>query len=133
MTTTSTPVGYKKPPVTSRFKAGQSGNPSGRPKKAKSLALELVDELGESASATPNITNARAIAKTLVRAAIEGNLRAIAILASSFGKQSAGEEESAELLTDADAKVLDSFVEGEIRRRDLRGSTSNDFSPTEKQ
>jgi hypothetical protein len=31
-------VGYKKPPVTSRFKKGQSGNPSGKPRK---IALEL--------------------------------------------------------------------------------------------
>lgn len=28
-------VGYKRPPVHSRFKAGQSGNPRGRPKKVK--------------------------------------------------------------------------------------------------
>jgi hypothetical protein len=26
------PVGYRKPPVHSRFKKGQSGNPRGRPK-----------------------------------------------------------------------------------------------------
>ena len=27
------PIGYKKPPLETRFKPGQSGNPSGRPKK----------------------------------------------------------------------------------------------------
>jgi hypothetical protein len=31
-------VGYRKPPVETRFKKGQSGNPSGRPKK---IAQEL--------------------------------------------------------------------------------------------
>jgi hypothetical protein len=31
-------VGYRKPPVDTRFKKGQSGNPSGRPKK---IAQEL--------------------------------------------------------------------------------------------
>lgn len=32
------PVGYGKPPKHSQFKPGQSGNPSGRPKKAKTIA-----------------------------------------------------------------------------------------------
>ena len=30
-------VGYSKPPVGSRFKKGQSGNPSGRPKEKKNM------------------------------------------------------------------------------------------------
>jgi len=120
-------TGYKNPPHATRFKPGQSGNPTGRPKKTKSLALELVDELGELVPSTGSkITNARAIAKTLVREAIDGNMRAIAILASCCGKQLTGEEEPAEQITATDAKILDAFVEAEIRRRDLSASTSND-------
>ena len=44
------PVGYASPPVRSRFKPGQSGNPSGRPKKTKSLKVELIEELEELTS-----------------------------------------------------------------------------------
>src|SRR6185437_7877616 len=41
-------VGYKKPPVATRFKKGQSPNPGGRPKKVRALRdpgaiLEAVD------------------------------------------------------------------------------------------
>jgi len=35
--------GYKRPPKTTRFKAGHSGNPKGRPKGARSLKKDLVN------------------------------------------------------------------------------------------
>lgn len=40
-------VGYKKPPVNSQFKKGQSGNPKGRPKKNKSFEIELKETFGK--------------------------------------------------------------------------------------
>jgi hypothetical protein len=40
-------VGYRKPPVGRRFQKGQSGNPSGRPKSAKSAPPLLVRKFDE--------------------------------------------------------------------------------------
>ena len=40
-------VGFGRPPRHTRFKAGQSGNPKGKPKKAVSLATDVQNELAE--------------------------------------------------------------------------------------
>lgn len=40
-------VGYKKPPLGTRFKKGKSGNPGGRPKGIKSMAAFAHDVLSQ--------------------------------------------------------------------------------------
>ena len=65
-------VGYGHPPKHSQFRPGQSGNPSGRPKRVKNLQAELLEELGEltrirEGDTELEIPKGRAIAKTLVR------------------------------------------------------------------
>ena len=87
-------VGYRHPPVATRFKPGQSGNPSGRPKRVRSLRAELLDELGEvmhvreDGSDVVELTKGRAIVKSLVQAAVDGNLRAATALLMSLRVES---------------------------------------------
>ena len=40
-------IGYKKPPLGTRFRPGKSGNPKGRPKGAKSFDNEVKEELAQ--------------------------------------------------------------------------------------
>jgi uncharacterized protein DUF5681 len=40
-------IGYKRPPKEHQFRPGQSGNPGGRPKGARSFKSDLRDELSE--------------------------------------------------------------------------------------
>jgi hypothetical protein len=78
-------VGYCSPPVHSRFKPGQSGNPSGRARGSqnlKTLFNKVLDEeisLREGAD-VKKITKAEAIIRGVVVGALKGDPRNVAIL-----------------------------------------------------
>ncbi len=58
------------------FPKGVSGNPNGRPKLTK-LTEALREQLAEAMPSAPERTVAEAIARTLIREAIGGNVQAI--------------------------------------------------------
>ena len=75
-------VGYGKPPTATRFSAGQSGNPKGRPRGAKNFATALAQELNARVAIKENglrkvIPKRQAVAKQLVNKAVSGDLKAI--------------------------------------------------------
>jgi hypothetical protein len=91
-------VGYRCPPKRHQFKPGQSGNPTGRPKGARSLKTELLDELGALVSVVDGsnkveVSKARAVIMTLLRLAIAGDARAIATVMSSCARMVGGEDD----------------------------------------
>ena len=78
-------VGYKKPPVHTRFKPGQSGNLKGRPKGTKNLETDLREELSErivvrEGRTERRISKQRALLKSLTAKAIKGDTRAATVL-----------------------------------------------------
>jgi Family of unknown function (DUF5681) len=78
-------VGYKRPPVQTRFQPGCSGNPKGRPKGAKNFKAELQEELNErvrikEGERTKRVSKQRAIIKTLVKHTLQGDPRAMKTL-----------------------------------------------------
>ena len=115
-------VGYGHPPKHSQFRPGQSGNPSGRPKRVKNLQAELLEELGEltrirEGDSQLEISKARAIAKSLVRAAVDGNMRAATLLVSFCARTLGDSDEQSEQGTPEDVEILNDFVSRELRRR----------------
>ena len=125
-------VGYKRPPVATRFKPGVSGNPSGRPKEIKGLKTELLEELGEvirisEGDSALEVSKARAIAKSLVRAAIDGNMRAtIALLAFCVKNLGDAGEAQDQLATADDAEILNDYIDRELRRRASQHDVATD-------
>jgi Family of unknown function (DUF5681) len=78
-------VGYGKPPLETRFKRGQSGNPKGRPRGAKNLASLLNEALNELVLVAEDggrkrISKRKAAFKQLVNEAAKGNWRALKLL-----------------------------------------------------
>ena len=74
-------VGYKKPPKHSQFKKGQSGNPRGQSRAARSSATVFREALGEKVAVTENgrrrkITKREAMFKQLVNRAAQGDPKA---------------------------------------------------------
>jgi hypothetical protein len=84
-TATDYVVGYRRPPLHSRFQPGQSGNPSGRPKGSPNLKSILEQVLREQISlregnVTKKITKAEAIIRGLVIGAMKSDFRSQATL-----------------------------------------------------
>ena len=130
------PVGYKRPPVATQFKPGCSGNPNGRPKSVRSLKTELLDELSEvthfrEGGTAIELPKARAIVKSLVNAAVGGNMRATIALLTFFAKclSEAGEPQG-QTIAPEDAEIVNEYTSRELRRRANEQNAKIDNSQT---
>lgn len=105
-------VGYRRPPIGARFRAGQSGNPRGRPKGAQSLASVVATTLSERVAITENgsrrrITKLEAAVKQLVNRAASGEARSIQLLVALVRTSEASPPQpDPEHSTEADQIVL---------------------------
>ena len=101
---------YRKPPIHTRFKTGQSGNPRGRP--AKNLAALLAAALNEKVTVTENgkrrqVTKREAVIAQLVNKSASAELRA--------------------------TKMLIDMLRDVERRAEPATAEKNSFSPTDKE
>ncbi|WP_398469808.1 DUF5681 domain-containing protein [Tardiphaga sp.] len=107
-------VGYGKPPRAHQFKPGESGNPKGRPKGAKSEATIMqelfqhkitVNERGR----VRKITLLEGILRKIAEDCLKGNVKSSAFLLNRYHAITAGEVETPSMSED-DEKVLNSYL-----------------------
>ncbi len=90
-------VGYGRPPEATRFKAGQSGNPKGRPKGCHNFQTLLDDELQARVAVIINgktklLTKAELAVRQQVDKAAHGDPRAFALLMKVRGQTATAPE-----------------------------------------
>lgn len=78
-------VGYKKPPIASRFPKGRSGNPKGRPRGSKNVRDVFEREMsrrlvGRVNGRRTSMTSLQAIVKQLFHRSVAGDLKATKLL-----------------------------------------------------
>src|ERR1043165_1449087 len=115
-------VGYGSPPVHSRFKKGQSGNPSGRAKGSQNLKTIFNKVLDEEISLregteVKKVSKAEALVRGMVVGALKGDPRNLAML-FRFAEQTGQFEEKGADIT-------------EVRRIIVRWKGADDVTETD--
>jgi hypothetical protein len=110
-------VGYKRPPVSTQFKKGQSGNPKGRTKASDALSLIIRKSAKERVTVQENgtrksLTKREATVKQLFNKAMSGDQRAIKLVLDLLNSYDNSAEPPVPKYTmsDADREVLAEMV-----------------------
>jgi hypothetical protein len=123
-------VGYACPPKQHQFRPGQSGNPAGRPKGARNIKTELVEELSELVTVEDGnkiveVSKSRAVIKTLLRLAIAGDARAIATVMGSCARALGNDSADDEVEAPEDREIVRAVAKPPKRR-----TVPDDSSPS---
>lgn len=113
-------VGYKKPPKSTQFKKGQSGNPKGRPKLYKPFKEDLLEELQETITTKENgkekiITKQKGVIKRIMNSALSGNVQAYRIFVHWFSEYCGITAEKDSSISADDRKIIEEYIAKEIK------------------
>ncbi len=117
-------VGYRRPPLHSRFRPGQSGNPRGRQKGVRNFATDVRKTLKAPVSLnekgkTKRVSTQEAMLLRLREKALNGDPRALdqlIRLAQIFSDEGPSDALGGQDMTAEDREILDAYAEA-IRSR----------------
>jgi Family of unknown function (DUF5681) len=110
-------VGYKKPPRTTQFKRGQSGNPKGRPKGSKNFGSHVASTFARKISVHEKgkerrISVAEAMLLKMSAKAIGGDMTAMRLAIGLLqGSQEDGKPIAETFTSESDRALLLAFLE----------------------
>lgn len=111
-------TGYRKPPKTTRFKKGRSGNPKGRPKRSRNFLTLLKEELAQKViiseqGAKRSISKMEAMIKRMVAGALQGDQKSMVTLIEILKRANQLreiEEIGEEIMPEEYEKILEDYV-----------------------
>ncbi len=129
-------VGYRKPPPHTQFKPGQSGNPRGRPKGAKSLmsmALAMLNErvTVKTQNGTRTMSKIEALLQKQMEKASKGDDKATKLLLEYYS-QALSDEQSRETgamngeKTSASDKAVLDLLREQFSEENILGGSNDD-------
>ncbi len=115
-------IGYRRPPKTSQFKKGKSGNPRGRPKGSTNFLTLLNKELDQPIVVNENgkkktITRMQAMVKRMVSGALQGEQKALLSLVEILRRTGQFEQVQAgtdELLPEDYENILEDYIQRRV-------------------
>ncbi len=123
-------IGYKKPPKSTQFKKGWSGNPKGRPKGARNFRTVLQETLDHPVTlreggSIRKVSSREAAMIQLRSKALKGDQRALErllALAERHDFDQAADEAESQLSQD-DQQIIERFKERILQEYEARGRT----------
>jgi len=110
-------TGYKRPPRSTQFQKGHSGNPKGRPKGSGNFKTDLLQVMGQNVFITENgqrraVSGRKAVAIKLLHDALHGDRKALADLTAHLLKHDfdADTRPEAEPVSENDRIIIEDFL-----------------------